>query len=484
MLRALTATALLLSSCATVAIPEDVDMAATLVEEADGSFTVALEFAESQTALVFGQAPVPYRGGVWTSLSEGAAVETIGQVDALVFNEPSTSASFHFQPHTEDLRKAYTPFLKYTDGSWGVLTGQFRLFPAESRAQIEAFDQTANQWEGETLSTQLRLVSNNPITVRGERSHRPVTLRPEGDGTYAFMGDLAPVEGESFFGFIDPGLPAWLNDSFDAELTEIFSQLADGWGYDLPQKSTVLFAYKGAEEDGLFFTGGTLEGGLLSLEVGGTALLDPDAEIKSYLQWFFAHEAAHLFQKAGGTDTAGGDDSWIHEGSANTMAHDIAAELAEDPEHFLMDAYARAFEGCAQSLSYGPLSSADEAGDFDAFYACGDLMALVTDAALPQASLYDFWNELKSSTLAEGGNALTAERYYATMEAMGANAEQMADIQSLARDRHDDPAAFVMAMLDRAGLPMQRSSDGTPTAFTLRAEHDEKALMRRARISG
>ena len=49
----------------------------------------------------------------------------------------------------------------------------------------------------------------------------------------------------------------------------------------------------------------------------------------SYVHWFFAHEAAHLFQIDRGVGFASGAQSWIHEGAANTMAYSLIASMME-----------------------------------------------------------------------------------------------------------------------------------------------------------
>lgn len=466
-----------LSACQTQPDPGPKnDGTITLIERADGMFDVTYQFTEPQSVLVFGQAPTSYRAGDWISATEGVAVQKVGQMDVLVFENPSKVATFQFPPHSENLPKAYTSFIAYTTGDWGVLTGQFRLKPADSLEALEAHSATVNEWETEALELSLEIQSERPVWVGGEKYTDRVQLTPRGDDTYAFMGDLAPVSGDSFIGFVDPNLPEWIGASFDQTLLEIFSYLSTGWGFELPQKSTLFFAFKGLESEGLDMTGGALDGGVLALEIGGNALETYSPDIFDYLQWFFAHEAAHLYQKAGGAEPDESEHAWMHEGSANTMAYALTAESADDPNTFLLEVYTRAFNECTAYLENDPLTAAALNGAFNAYYACGNFMALMTDAALPDHTLYDFWNALKTWAETSNDSKITSKQYFETLETLGADPARIADIRKLAFEPITEPATELPRLLHAAGLKVERSVDGVPIGFQFRAAHDQRSI--------
>lgn len=152
--------------------PTDVALAIALspapAPSPDGEWQVTFRFAEPQSALVFRQAGVPYRADDWTSLTPGAEVAQLGQIDALLFDAPAREASFRFVPQTQSLRKAYTPFLAFADGSWGVLTGQFRISAAASRQAIASLQGNADDWPDELLSSRVVLRAGRTIWIGGE----------------------------------------------------------------------------------------------------------------------------------------------------------------------------------------------------------------------------------------------------------------------------------------------------------------------------
>jgi hypothetical protein len=475
---------LALSACQTSPVPEPVnDGTVTLTERADGLFEVTYRFTAPQSVLVFGQAPTSYRAGEWISETEDVAVKQVGQMDVLVFESPSNIATFRFPPHSENLPKAYTSFIAFTTGDWGVLTGQFRLKPADSLEALEAHPATVNEWETDALNLSLEIKSETPVWVGGQKHTDRVTLTPQGDDTHAFMGDLEPLSGDSFIGFVDPDLPDWIGASFDQTLLDIFSYLSAGWGFELPQKSTLFFSFKGLESEGLDMTGGALDGGVLALEIGGNALETYSPDIFDYLQWFFAHEAAHLYQKAGGGEPDDSEHAWMHEGSANTMAYALTADSADDPNTFLLEVYTRAFDECVAYLENDPLSAAALNGAFNAYYACGDFMALMTDAALPDHSLYDFWNALKARAQISNDSKITSKQYFETLEALGADPARIADIRTLAFEPITDPAEELPRLLQAAGLSVERSADGIPFGFQFRASHDRNSIAPFASVS-
>lgn len=451
------------------------DAAAVLEEAENGRFTVSFTFREPQTALVFGQAGDGYRAGDWQSETAGVRVERIGRVDALIFERPGTEASFTFTPFTENLPKAYTPFLDFTGDDWGVLTGQFRLLEAESRDAIAAFDGSTGDWQGKALSMDVAFTDDRPVYYGGQRYQEGLIIRPKGDGTYAYIGDARPAEGASFVGFIDRALPPWIAGSFDEDLGTIFRTLSDGWGFELPDKAMILFAFKGLEQDGFSMTGGAFEG-LLALEVQGSALKTADDAIRNYLLWFFSHEAAHLYQQVGEVQSFNTDDGWIHEGAANTMSYAVVAKISSDPDAFLLESYQSAWTNCLETLRTGPLDEASKRGQFAGHYACGDFAALVTDAILPRHDLYDFWNLLKQKAGQTEEAMITAELYWQTLEELGAPAQSIEDLKLLVSARMNQPEGFLAGVLERAGLPPRFDAEGDPTGFALRAPHDRGAL--------
>lgn len=105
-----------------------------------------------------------------------------------------------------------------------------------------------------------------------------------------------------------------------------------------------------------------------------------------WLDWFFAHEAAHLFQQ----DKSGklfGDDrfAWIHEGGADAMAALAMVRRGPAERAYVLSRKEEAQDACAAGLAMTPLSKASAEGKFDLHYQCGLIMWLAIDQDLRRA---------------------------------------------------------------------------------------------------
>ncbi len=456
------------------ALQPPAEVAIKLAENPDGSWEVTYDFAEPQSALVLSQAPVTYRE--WTPLSEGVTMWRIGGMEGFAFRKPASRASFRIKPFSGELPAAYTPFLAFSDGSYGVLTGQFRVKPLASLAEAVDFTKSAEEWPAAVMSSQVSITSARAVVSQAGGAYSE--FLPEGDGTIVYVGSLAPVEGDSFRGYIDPGLPAWLREGFDADLGTIFSMLAKGWGHELKAKARVMMVFGGFEAKGLSLKGGAM-GDLLSLQMSGEQLADPTPEIRTYVRWFLAHEAAHIFQRARGNDAVlfsdGGGHAWVHEGSANAFAYRIGADLADDPDAFLKEVYAEEYRDCVAHLEKAALVEARDSGNFRAYYACGDLIALATDALLPEHDLFDFWNALQTASL-KAADTDRAELYFRTLEELGAPAQKVRQLRAFVHEKPRDASAFVRTTMASAGLPIAVDDKGALVTMPLKAGKDRKSL--------
>jgi hypothetical protein len=402
-----------------------------LRETPDGHWILAFRFPEPQKAVVFRQAPEPYRGGRWTSLTEGVAVETVGQTDIMLFEHPATDAMFEIEPRTTSLSKAYTPFLAFTDGGWGVLEGQFRVSSATDRAEVESFDGDGESWPGELLDYSLTIES-------------PRRIFDSGDG--------GVQSGENYVGFVDSGLPAWIRDQLDGDLAAIFAELSTEWGLTLPEPVEVLFVFDGSEQPGLHQTGGAI-GRQLALQVSGDALLEPDASILDYFRWFLAHESAHAYQNAAGMRGVPPAHAWMQEGAANTMSHRIGGRLSENREKFLEQVYGRAFADCTAYLDTGePLAAAFKSGRFDAYYACGDLIALVTEAGLDGGDIFDLWRAFLAKSNAAGAPEIAPELFFSVARERGLADDTAKQLEALVFEPVSDPSGTLRELLEQSGL--------------------------------
>ena len=433
----------------------------TIAPEASGNWSVTYEFAEEQSVLVFARSASDYRDMTWSLVSDEARFGRVHGVDVAVLDTPAKSVEFSIVPLTSTLVGDYTPFVTFTDGSIAVYEGQFSLVPVADMDAVEALEGTTSNLERAPLTMDVVLSSDKPIIVDGAVQQGSVRHRVEGDGTYIYTGDGKIERFGSFTAVIDSSLPAWLRERFDSDLSDIFSRFEAMWGFKLEHKATVMLAYKGGSTQGFSATGGALDQ-LLMMEIGGDALNEANPDLLSYLHWFFAHEAVHLFQIDKGIEFASGEQSWIHEGAANTMAYNLVASMQDEGarEAFLKGVYGGAFDECVSVLETGPLETAGERDAFSAHYSCGDFVALATDGFLKRRNLYGFWNRLVAHADGASDKRVDMEAYFTVMDMLGATKGQQKTIRAVVDGKPSNPRKALTDMLEAAGLDPKFSAGG------------------------
>ena len=433
----------------------------TIGPEDSGNWSVAYSFEDEHKVLAFVRSESDFRGPTWTLESEDARFGRVAGIDVIVFDEPADEVSFSIIPLTSNLEADYTPFVTFTDGSIAVYEGQFSLAPLESLEAVDALDGDTSNIESPALAMDVVMTSDRPIIADGRVFEDRIRHRIEGDGTYLYTGNGKIETFDSFTAVLDARLPAWLRERFAADLGEIFAGYETRWGFELENKATVMLAYKGAGAKGFNATGGALDQ-LLMMEVGGADLSAPDDDLLSYLHWFFAHEAAHLFQIDKGVSFAGGGESWIHEGAANTMAYGLIASMMDGPgaKDFLGNVYGRAFDECVGALEGGSLATAKKRDVFSAHYSCGDFVALASDGFLKRRDLYGFWNRMIAQAKGNDARKVTLTTYFATLQILGATPAQIRHIERVVDGRPGNARKALTDLLDAAGLDPQFSAGG------------------------
>lgn len=429
--------------------------------QSGGNWRVSYSFESPQTVLAFARSSNDYRLSTWRLETEGARLGRANDIDVIVFDEPSMEVVFSVVPLTSPLQSDYTPFVAFADGGLAVYEGQFSLIPFETLEAVTAMGGDVRSTGRAPLQMTVGLSSSKPIIVDGKILQGRVLHEIEGDGTYIYTGDSQIERFVSFTAVLDDALPDWLRDRFDRDLAGIFSELRQLWGFDLANRATVLLAYKGAVQDGLSAQGGALDQ-LLMMEVGGTALSEQDFDTLTYLHWFFAHEAVHLFQTEKGVTFGRDEDAWIHEGAANTMAYNLIANMldAQDRTRFLSSVYANAFESCVGALEQGALSKAADRDAFSAHYACGDFVALASDGFLKRRDLYDMWNMLTDRAQAMETKQITSELYFANLQLLGMTKANRDRIARFVGEELEDPRQALTDLLEEAGLEPEFNAEG------------------------
>lgn len=429
---------------------EGADVTVVAIDLGTGEWQIDYVYSEPQTSLIFARSNGDYRTASWTPLAGAPDIQRIGGFDALIFDAPVTEFSYRIVPHSAGIPQDYTPFLSFSDGGTALFTGQFELLKVADREEIDALEGSLHNWAGEQPALGVRVTSERPMLVQGEQRFGSVDHVSVGSGTYVYLGETKLQIGNSYIGVIDEALPQHIKDSLDADLGALFAFYEKRWGFELPTRGSIYFAFEGYDRPGFSNKGSVIGTDLMVLQASGEGLRHPDPDNRARNLWFFAHEGAHMFQSKVMGQFAVGPDAWIHEGGANTMANSALATLAGVDADFILGEYQSAFETCTEDLERGSLLTAHLDGRFYAHYHCGQLFNAAADAALPDYDLYAFWSAFTAKM--DPDTPEPAEAFLTTLNDLGADPQISESIRALAYQDSSDPRQDLSRLLSLSGL--------------------------------
>lgn len=435
---------------------------ATVTERSDGRFDIDYVFAEPHRVMVFSRSGGDHRIGAWQPQTDGVRLERLNGLDVLVFDAPRDRLSLVAEPRFVSPEGDYSPFVDFSDGGLALFTGQFELLPVADEAAAAALEGRLDRWQGEQRPLGVRVRSDRRIVFDGEVREGEIEHTTTGGSAFVYLGEGAIVEGRSYIGVIDRGLPEWVRASVESDMETIFETYESRWDRPLQDKAVLYFAFGGYDHPGFSNKGG-VAGPVIMLDSSGEAMREASPDLRNYLNWFFAHEVAHQFQN--GSPARHGDtaDSWIHEGGASAMANEIVAGM-DGGAAYLDAAYARAWAGCLPALETGPLRGAGARGHFRAYYDCGSLVSLIAAAGTPGGDLYAIWHAMQHAAV-EMDEAISGDLFFAAMRGGHSPTELTDPLRRIVMDGVADPASALQEAMDMAGLTPEFDAEGQLTGF-------------------
>ncbi len=209
-----------------------------------------------------------------------------------------TEAAFTVEASYVSLLKDYAPFSPFGDGGLLIHSGRFHAWPGGC---AEAED--CERWRVRVTPPR-----GADVLLNGVRRTGRTATEDTGDGTNIYVGKGAILDLPLFLAVIDTTLPAPIREKLDM----LFPELMRYYAREMRPlgERPMLFVSRGpgTPEGGHGSQGGTLPGQVFMHFYGET---DIAADIDTWVPWFFAHEAGHLFQKVREVEEA---ESWLHEG--------------------------------------------------------------------------------------------------------------------------------------------------------------------------
>ncbi len=413
-----------------------VDVALSHVDE--DHWRVRYEMAAPVTSLQLMRVPGDGRIRFWRSTDEAfelrhlpddvAPQDVIRRKDGAAFD----AVTFDLEARYQALAKDYAPFARFSDGGLLIHSGHFHACPTEGGCPAWPVTVTPENGAG--------------VLALGRWSDGAATFASDQDGTFVYVGARKPIEGEHVIALVDAGFPDWARTQLGDLFPTLMAYYTDKMGV-LETKPMLFASWDALDLGGVHAQGGTLPDQVMMHLQGPSWKTDGDA---GWVAWFFAHEAAHLFQ---GRHNVESENAWIHEGSAEALAHQSLADLQAGLPSYLGAKRRTAFHRCAQFISKHPLRDAARLGAFQTYYDCGLHMHLAAAAAAERAGnggVYAVWDAIVAR--ANPNAPYDPENAFAAVAELG-DAETAAFLRAIVEKAHpDDSAVFLREGLVAAGV--------------------------------
>jgi hypothetical protein len=368
---------------------------------------------------------------------------------------------------TEQPEKEYRAFYRYTDRGMLAYTGQLGIEHAICAEGTCEGGRGLAHGAGIPGTLTLAAGPGEHVVVRGQppRPAASVAIGEEDDGTYAYFGDLAPIETAHFVGVVDEALPAWLRDRTVSDLPRIFALYSERLGpLTGDDRPTAFLTFAALDrERGRSIGGGVLHPRVLNLDVelGRAYLAGESPALLADIDHLVAHEGAHFWNSDQFPHHGGEGSDWLPEGTADALALRARHALGALDDAAYVGALEGAASQCALWLSDGaPLTSSTRRGHARAFYACGATLALVAEAAVkrrrPDADLFTLWRAVFAEARPGYDEALFAR----ALGDLSGDPEVVESVRRLAHEPLADATEAIRSALRHVGV--ETAARGAP----------------------
>ncbi|MEO0501264.1 MAG: hypothetical protein AAF205_12020 [Pseudomonadota bacterium] len=428
--------------------PAPIELSISL--QPDEKLLIQYTLRETANALYYEHELDGYRSETWKPndpafrwVSDGKG-ERLERRDGRPFHDVELTIPIDYRA----LPKSYAPFSPFSRGGTLIHSGQFHVCLA---APCEA-----------PLSLPMTISAKRAtVGIGGQRLAERANFISENSGTNIFVGTLEPVESDGFIAIIDPGLPEDVRSHLISSLPRAVAYFSKIYG-PLSFTPELYVSIDGRPEPrgGISTQGGTLPRQIFMHFDGEDAEKRASEGSPLWLDWFFAHEAAHLFQQDGaGIRAFDTTAAWIHEGGADAMAALSLFSQEDEKRSYAVERGQQAFRACEMGMSETALSMATAEGKFDLHYQCGLLVWLALDQQLHEtgAGNLDDLNKLFFARV-RNGQQWDEDVFFDTAQNFGVDPALVLDIQELSADSSSDRLASLRRIGSIAERALERHS--------------------------
>ena len=420
----------------------------TITVQAEKVVTARYELQKAVPALHYERELGGYRAETWAAVDptfrwvvEGEG-ERLERSDGQPFDVVEISMPIDYR----SLPKSYAPFSPFSQDGFLLHSGQFHVCLTGPCEEPSALAVTI-QAQGETIG------------VYGQRFTAETEFVSRDSGTNVFVGGLLPVDADGFVAIIDPGLPASVRTHLGRSLPQAMRYFEEVYGaLSAKPELYVSIDSRPARRGRNSTQGGTLPNQIFMHLDGEGAQQRVSDEQPFWLDWFFAHEAAHLFQRNGAGLQAFDDKAaWIHEGGADAMAAVALAGRGDSEQTYVVGRLQEAHSACEEGLVETTLDRASAEGRFDLHYQCGLLIWLALDEILHSAGedgLHSL-NKLFFERV-RADQVWSTEVFLRTAGELGVGSARLGTIRELSNGEYDNPSMRLKAVARLAELSLER----------------------------
>jgi hypothetical protein len=320
------------------------------------NWTVSYQSNKPIKAVMFASSPDKSRLQRWQPLSSEFRFNYLNGKEIITRKDGNsfTSIKIKLTPSYIHLPKSYAPFSPFSNGAMLVHSARFFACP-------NICSGGENLW-----AIAVRVPAKDSIIVDGTSYKNKTSWWDKNDGQKIYIGRQVSHQNGSYISIIDPKLISNIGKQLQKFFPSMMSFLEKRYGA-LPSKPMLFASFGKTDEGSSGHQGGTLPNQVFMHWYGDDAYHEENIEATL---WFFAHEAAHLYQKMSGKATTP-VDNWLHEGHAEMMAKKIMLSLLPQYQSFVEGKVAQAKDNCLEIMKKSSLPEQIEAGNYQALYDCG-----------------------------------------------------------------------------------------------------------------
>lgn len=337
-------------------------------------------------------------------------------------------ATITLQPYTVLPDMNYYAFSPYSDGGMSLYTGY-----------LIASSLVDGEWQEMNLDAR----------YAGREGEKIITRDPEHlVEQFVYFGRQSVFASEGAIAVIDPAMPDKAKRGILEAIPAVNRMLDESFGFRPASPYMIFMATDLDASDGYSIKGGALEG-QIEFMLKGRGVVPLIEQHPAHFPKTMAHEMIHLWQNDHWFGMLGNDQPWVHEGSAEALAFEIARGTGVYTEEKYRDAWNATESECIASLKKSSIHAGTESGNSDIAYSCGALLNRLAgeaiDPANPGAGIVRFWQAMAAWSAHERKTD-SEKLYFMTLEKLGFADTKTEALRAFLDVRTEEPEKVIVKL--------------------------------------